>query len=228
MLTKIIFTIVFMELNKGKEGEFAIEFISRYSKVGFGSMNKNDFEVMIFDLLKKFGNLKGKSNYDISLELQITESKVKKLSYEAELKYNNHDAATFKNDFFKILEKSRYKRDTNKVLFSVEDKFLRTSISAKLKELGHFSDSSFNSEIISIDLESFIDLLDYVLSKNEKECIIKNNKSIFEEEPIIDFKELIRKAIYGAAGKIGEKIIDIPFKIAVNAGVAHLIFNYII
>lgn len=216
---------IIMELLKGKEEEFAKEFISRYSKVGFGSMNKNDFEVMIYDLLKKYGNLSGKSNYDISLELQITESKVKKLSYEAELKYNDHNDDTFKNDFFIILEKAKFRRDTNKVLFSVEDKFLRTSISAKLKALGHFSDSSFNSEIISIDLESFIDLLDSVLSKKEKELIIKKNKSIFEEEPIIDFKELIRKVIYGAAGKIGGKIIDIPFKIAVNSGVAKIILD---
>ena len=217
-----------MELSKDKEEEFAIEFISRYSKVGFGSMNKNDFEVMIYDLLKKYGNLSGKSNYDISLELQITESKVKKLSYEAELKYNDHNDDTFKNDFFKILEKSRYKKDGCKVQFSVEDKFLRTSISAKLKSLGHFSDSSFNSEIISIDVESFIDLLDCVLSKNEKECIIKNNTSLFEGTSIVDFKELIRKVIYGSAGKIGGKIIDIPFKIAVNTGVAQMILNYIL
>lgn len=216
---------IIMELLKDKEEEFAKEFISRYSKVGFGSMNKNDFEVMIFDLLKKHGNLISKSNYEISLELQITESKVKKLSYEAELKYNEHNEDTFKKDFFQIIEKSRFRRDTNKVLFSVEDKFLRTSISAKLKALGHFSDSSFNSEIISIDLESFIDLLDSVLSKKEKELIIKKNKSIFEEEPIIDFKELIRKVIYGAAGKIGGKIIDIPFKIAVNSGVAKIILD---
>lgn len=216
-----------MELLKDKEEEFAKEFISRYSKVGFGSMNKNDFEVMIYDLLKKYGNLSGKNNYDISLELQITESKVKKLSYEAELKYNNHNDKSFKNDFLKILEKAKIRKDTNKVLFSVEDKFLRTSISAKLKSLGHFSDSSFNSEIISIDVKSFIDLLDSILDESEKEKIINDNKDIFKDKTkIVDFKDVIQTLLNEAAVKLSTKFFDLPFMFAIREGIYQLLLNY--
>ena len=75
---------------KQKE-EFTNEFIDRYFQRGFGSMNKNDFEVLIFDLLRRFGDLKGKSAHSVSLTLQIPESKVKNLAYEADLKYANRD-----------------------------------------------------------------------------------------------------------------------------------------
>ena len=64
------------------------QIIDRYLKRGFGSMNKNDFEVWIFYFLLH-NQLKGMGNYDISLELRIPESKVKRLKYEAELKYGS-------------------------------------------------------------------------------------------------------------------------------------------
>ena len=53
-------------------------FINQYLAKGFGSMNKNDFEVMIMHWLLQ-NRLSGKSNYEISRELKISESKVKRL-----------------------------------------------------------------------------------------------------------------------------------------------------
>lgn len=49
-------------------------FIDEYVNRGFGSMNKNDLEVWIFDYLLQ-GRLTGMSNYEISVELRIPESK---------------------------------------------------------------------------------------------------------------------------------------------------------
>ena len=54
--------------------------ISKYLERGFGSMNKNDFEVWIFHYLLQ-NELNGKSNFDISVELRIPEQKVKRLKY---------------------------------------------------------------------------------------------------------------------------------------------------
>lgn len=63
------------------------EVISKYIEKGFGSMNKNDFEVWIFHYLLEH-ELQGKKNYEISIGLKIPKSKVKRLRYEAELKYS--------------------------------------------------------------------------------------------------------------------------------------------
>jgi hypothetical protein len=65
---------------------FAKDFIERYKLIGFGLMNKNDFEVLIFDLFKSYGNLKYKSNSEVSIILQLTESKIRRFVYETELK----------------------------------------------------------------------------------------------------------------------------------------------
>lgn len=53
--------------------------IQLYLKRGFGSMNKNDFEVWIFNEWRKLQDKKDKnlSDYAISKELKISETKVK-------------------------------------------------------------------------------------------------------------------------------------------------------
>lgn len=61
--------------------------LEKYLTKGFGSMNKNDFEVWIFNQLLHTV-LKDKDNYAISIYLKIPESKVKRLQYEASLKYS--------------------------------------------------------------------------------------------------------------------------------------------
>ena len=59
--------------------------IDAYLNRGFGSMNKNDFEVFIFNELLR-NPLYGKyMDYDFSVMLRIPESKVKRLRYEANL-----------------------------------------------------------------------------------------------------------------------------------------------
>ena len=190
---------------------FSKDFIERYSKAGFGSMNKNDFEVLIFDLLRRYGNLKDKTNYQASILLQIPESKIKRLTYEADLKYGNINQQDITNDFFNIIANSKLRADQNKIQFVIENKFLRTSISAKLKELGHFSDSSFNSEIISIHIDSFIDLLENYYPKKSIEQIVKDCKESVKADKgeKITFKLIMRKFIEGLATQAGRQTINI-------------------
>jgi len=191
--------------------KFSTEFIDIYSTRGFGSMNKSDFEVMIFDLLKKYGNLKGKSHFEISIDLQITEAKVRKLAYESDLKYGHLTEKNIKEEFFKILAKSKFRSDLNKVEFAIESKYIRTSIGARLKELGHYADSSFNSEIIRIQIDSFIDLLEYYYNEKSIERIVNDCKAVVktDKDTDITFKLVLRKFIEGLALQSGKKTIDL-------------------
>ncbi|MBR2881710.1 MAG: response regulator transcription factor, partial [Prevotella sp.] len=77
--------------------------INEYLERGFGTMTKREFEVMILhDLLQN--ELKGKSNYEISRKLGITEAKVKGLVYEVSLKYDK-DEETWKQRFMQAIQK---------------------------------------------------------------------------------------------------------------------------
>lgn len=115
----------------------------------FGSMNKNDYEVALFNLMLKNG-LHEKSDFSISCLLKIPESKVKRLRYEASLKYPESDAASQEATVKDYLKKCAYQTNGNRILFSIPDKFVRLYLYNKLAELNTFCDSSFNSNIVSV------------------------------------------------------------------------------
>ncbi|MBR8534647.1 hypothetical protein KDU71_03675 [Carboxylicivirga sediminis] len=190
---------------------FAAEFIEQYSNRGFGSMNKNDFEVLIFNLLRKYGDLKNKTNFEMSLDLQIPETKVRRLAYESDLKYTHMTESDIKEAFFVIVAKSKLRGDLNKIEFVIENKFIRSSIGAQLKQLGHYADSSFNSEIVRIHIESFIDLLAYYYPEKAIERIVKECKTAIklEKGEAITFKLILRKFLEGLATQSGKKVVDL-------------------
>ncbi|TRX70679.1 hypothetical protein [Carboxylicivirga sp. M1479] len=190
---------------------FASEFISNYKTRGFGSMTKNDFEVLLFNLLRKHGNLKGLSNFEISLDLQIPETKVRRLAYESDLKYGQLTESDVKEAFFKIVANSKLRSDLNKIEFVIENKFIRTSIGAQLKKLGHYADSSFNSEVTRIHLDSFIDLLAFYYPDKAIERIVRECNQIIgsNKDHGIGFKQLLRKFLEGLAEESGKKVVDI-------------------
>ena len=153
--------------------------LNKYLEKGFGSMNKNDFEVWIFNHLMH-SMLKGKDNYAISTYLKIPESKVKRLRYEASLKYSSFSEEELFSTVNKLLSKSKFKKGGLYIQFVVEDVAIRKYLDSLLKRDGRFSDSSFNSEIVTID----IDDLEYILlsmpegKKNIDEILSKAKKKL--------------------------------------------------
>lgn len=146
-----------MDLNE-KSSKFLCDRINDYLK-NFGKLNKNDFEVLIFHSLL-IGSEDTLSNYYLSRELKIPESKVKKLRYEADLIYNrgeDYENKMFK-EFIDILSKTKFKINnsdnfTYRIDLIIENPALRKFIEGKLKEGGIITDSSFNTEIIRIYAE---------------------------------------------------------------------------
>mgnify|MGYP004582632565 CR=1 FL=1 len=173
----------------------------------FGSMNKNDYEVALFHLLLQNG-FKDKTDFDISRELKMPETKVKRLRYESNLVYPPQE------DFKQLLleefqSKSGYKvTENNRIQFIIKDKMLRQYALNRLEELGSFADSSFNTNIVSVspcDLLLLIaDMSD--ADKNGKEeftrIIAKVKKEIknSKQELPTDGKEMIQKTATSLLG----------------------------
>jgi len=183
-------------------------FIQAYLDRGFGSMTKNDFEVMIFAELLQTSLLK-KSNYEISIDLRIPESKVKRLRYEASLKYNILSEDDYRLMFKEIAQNAIIKDE--KIILSIEDISLRKFINFKLKKNGKFSDTSFNSEIVVIRSKDFAELLKelYYTQRELKQIndkIDKINESLSKK---ITFKDVISVFINASVAHLGERLIDI-------------------
>jgi len=189
--------------------------INEYVNRGFGSMNKNDFEVWIFNYLLQ-NDLHGKSNYDVSVELRIPESKVKRFRYEASLKYGNPSDKDQYNAAFKaLLNKVNLKKGSDKTIqFAVEDIQLRKYLDSILKKKGRFADTSFNSEVVSITIDDLAELLNEVCTEKEKQDLLKKAK----EKNFVDIAKKALEKILNAAITAGmTQGIDIAITALVNA-----------
>ena len=70
---------------------FSAELLNELALHDFGSFTKNDYEVLLFYLLLNDKNYSKLSNFDLSCKLRVTETKIRKLAYEASVKYGQND-----------------------------------------------------------------------------------------------------------------------------------------
>lgn len=172
------------------------EIIQTYLNRGFGSMNKNDFEVWIFNEWRKLQD-NDLSDYQISKELKISETKVKRLKYEADLKYSSdNDEKKLQEQFFELLKNAKYKKENSKIQFVIKDKLLRGYINDCLEKDGRFIDSSFNSNIVSIHVDDFSFLLDEFEYVDKEEILkeAKNRAESYHDFPV-KFSDIIKEKL---------------------------------
>lgn len=187
------------------------EALEAYIQKGFGSLTKNDFEVWIFHQLLQ-NELKGKSNYHISRFLQIPESKVKRLRYEADLKYVDEDdmAQERKDQLSELLDRAILKRNGTQIQFIVEDPALKRFLDHQLKLKNRFFDSSFNSEIVSLAIEDYEVILDILDTDGEKkESLIRQARQLLNDNQIT-FQGMLKKFTEAVVDEAGRSVIRIP------------------
>jgi len=136
-----------------KPNEFVKEFLGEYLSDGIGAKTKREIDILIMNLLMNYAEMAAKSNQELSILLQAPEAKIKSLRYEARLKYPP-DPDYVKREFLYILTKSQFDFEKEKVIFVIEDEYLRHAIQGQLKVKGMFADSSFNTELVKIDKNS--------------------------------------------------------------------------
>ncbi|WP_194580213.1 hypothetical protein, partial [Vibrio anguillarum] len=161
-------------------------------------------------------NLKYKPNHEISLDLKLSETKVKNLIHKAKLLFiDNHDDYV-KAEFLALLHKSKLETEKSKVIMVIEDAFVKQGIQARLKSLGHFADNSFNAELVKISLNSFYELLRSFYSDDDIAQFEDELNAALEKdaENKIEFKGLLKDFLSGASTKAGEKAMEAAFAFA--------------
>lgn len=163
--------------------------LDSYVKRGFGSMTKNDFEVWIFHQLLK-GKLHGKTNREISIYLRIPDTKVKRLRYEADLKWGKpDDDTTYHDALVDVIKKARLVKNRKQILFVIEDTALLKYLDAKMKTAEVSWDKSFNSENIYIDFDQYELFCKEVLNSEYKEAVDFLQDKFKDKNPIAKFFE---------------------------------------
>jgi hypothetical protein len=192
--------------------KFVQAFLEEYLSDGLGAKSKREIDILVLRLLMKHAGLAEKSNQELSLLLQAPAARIKVLRYEAYLKYPP-DAEYVQREFLYLLTKSQFDLDKDRIVFVMEDEYLRQAIQERLKAKGMFADSSFNTELVKIDksaLQAVIEeLYGPAIAKDFEAGFIEMQAQVEDkdENPVKAFASTIFDFVLGAAEKLAIDLV---------------------
>ena len=135
----------------------------RFYNKNFGSMSKSDIEVLMFSvyidrILEKEGddNFAKYSDYTLSKELGITQSKVSNLKVKKQMQYP-YESFDWRESFSRVIKNARY--ENNKIKIQIPDINLFNEIKNAIEESGGYIDLSLTHRLLQVSPAFFIDLL---------------------------------------------------------------------
>jgi hypothetical protein len=150
-------------------GESILESLRR---VPFGSLPKTELDLTLFRAFIAAGILEvNLPVFEIARRLEITPSRVRGLLYRYRLESQDSEDNVL-DDITAALTKTRFEMTADRVVFGIEDPYLRDSLAALLKEHGVFADSSFNPETVSLSLNAFVDFASDRLDDDDRRRIL--------------------------------------------------------
>lgn len=198
--------------------DFKSEFLENYLRFGLGSMPKLDIDALIMHLLDKYGAdsagpLATHSNQTVSEKLKAPASKVKKLRYDAALKFGGRIEDQAMGRLLAALSKATLETDGDKVLLIIEDSLAKNWLQGQLKIHQHIFDYSFNTEIIKTSISGLFKVLESVFDRNEIDSFKAGYESVKKKETaderVVAFKAVAKKFAEGAAQSAGIGVVTV-------------------
>lgn len=186
--------------------EFEKEFLDQYLKLGLGSMPKSDIDALVMYLLDKYGHagsgaLNKYPNQTVSERLRTPITKVKKLRYDAALKFGGRveDQATAK--LLIALSKATLDLEGDRICLIIEDVLAKNWLQGQLKINQLIFEHSFNTEIIKVSSMGLFKVLNTCFDEEQ----VANFFSSYENAKTKKNSKAFKKAAIGFAKKAAEK-----------------------
>ena len=204
-------------MNKSKSSsdianEFVNQFLTQYLKNGMGSMSKADIDALVMYMLDNYtsksgSNLQQLSNQTVSELLRAPVTKIKKLRYEAGLKYGERVEDEAKKRFISILSNAVFDIDSGKINLIVEDSLAKNWLQGQLKAHGQYFEHTFNTEVVSIQPDGFFRVLQILLPDQDVEDFKSKFEGLMQEKNrakiVKAFAEIAKSFAKGAFSKLG-------------------------
>lgn len=199
-------------------GTFEKDFLDNYLKFGLGSMPKSDIDALVMHLLDQYGlngsgSLAFRSNQSVSERLKTPVSKVKKLRYDAALKFGGSVEEQAKGRLLAALSNATIEPDGNKIYLIIEDSLAKNWLQGQLKIYQHIYDHSFNTEIVKVSSDGLFQVLRAIFNNTELDKFIAGyerakKKTNLEEQKKL-FKGIAKKFAEGAAKSAGVGVVAV-------------------
>lgn len=148
------------------------ELVVEYCAHSFGSLSKKEVDLLVFRLMRESGRIKLDADMqEMSRQLMVPVSKVRSLLYELQLRdKNTNNENWFRTAILTVLKNARVKMDGGEptVWVVIESPLLRKELEARAKRNASFVDTSFNRELLKLDMAIYARLLEDVAPNEYK------------------------------------------------------------
>ncbi len=191
---------------------FEKDFLDNYLRFGLGSMPKTEIDALVMHLLDRYGldgsgPLGGYSNQTMSERLKTPVAKIKKLRYEAALKFGGRIEDQAIGRLLAALSRATLEPDGEKICLVIEDALAKNWLQGQLKIHQQIFDHSFNTEIVKVSANGLFQVLATVFDKAELDSFATHyeqaRKKANAEERKKLFKGATQKFAEAAAKKAG-------------------------
>jgi len=152
--------------------KFCELFLAEYLKNGLGvGFSKRDLDVLIFYLLLKDGRYNMPADiYKVCRDFKLSETKVRNLYQDVQLRYNQYDEKIAKKKFIEVVKSESVELRRNKltfITFIIRDPLLRQYFEEWVAKVNGFTDSSFNRNLVTVSKKTFSMILDTIFIESK-------------------------------------------------------------
>lgn len=137
------------------------------SRRGLGNIPKREMDILLLHLLELHGGFASLTNGELSVRLRTTEAKIRGLRHEASLRFSEDLRDEYRRRLSTVLARATLHLKKDRVVFVVEDRFVRSMLLTDLKAQGSYADWSFNSELLQVDPDALVEVLVSQISESE-------------------------------------------------------------
>jgi hypothetical protein len=152
-------------------------------------------------------------NQTVSEKLRTPVARIKKLRYDAALKFGDSIEDQAMGRLLAVLSKASLETDDGKICLIIEDSLAKNWLQGRLKTHQHIFDNSFNTEIVKVSSEGLFTVLETIFNKAE----LKKFKSGYESAKkkkgdaakVKAFKDVAKRFAEGAAKAAGSSVVNV-------------------
>ena len=197
---------------------FASDFLENYLKFGLGSMPKTDIDALVMALIDRYGQgssgpMASMSNQTVSERLRTPVAKIKKLRYDAALKFGGRVEDQAMGRLLAALAVATLEPQDEKVCLIIEDALAKNWLQGQLKVHQKIFDHPFNTEIIRVSSAGLFSVLETLFNKQQLQAFKKGYEEVKRSKDAAHriqlFKSLARKFADGAAEAAGAGVVAV-------------------
>lgn len=199
-------------------GSFETDFLHSYLQFGLASMPKADVDALVMSLLDRYGYggsgpLAPLSNQTVSETLHTPVSKVKKLRYDAALKYGGNVEDQAKGRLLAALYTATLDLKDDKICLVIEDLLAKNWLQGQLKIHKQIYDYSFNTEIVKVEPNGLFAALSTMYDAQSLQVFMDEYRQLKkhkDRDKIVDkFSKLVESFVNGASAAAGAGVVAI-------------------